>query len=156
MTYLDTMNDMYPAWSWLAWVVGAILLVVPLSLIVNELSNEHQKNKVMFAAIAGFIIGGFLTVSPYVIMERADHKIENLAANIQSKYNVQSVVTDYPSHFLVGKKTSQEVVVVTPQGQTVIFVLKQDPKTFEPTLLDTAIQSGTAPAGAITVKDITR
>ena len=155
MTYLDTMNDIYPAWTWFAWVVGAILLVVCLSLIMNELSDKGR-GKVLFPATVGFIIGAVLAASPYAIMVRSDHKIENLAANIQAKYNVQSVVTDYPSRLLVGKKTSQEVVVVTPQGQTVIFVLKQDPKTFEPTLLDTAIQSGTAPTGAITVKDITR
>lgn len=162
MTYLDTMSTSYPTWSWIVWTVGAVCLIGS----AIAIYKSGQNHGVWLVGISALVIGVVLLAIPYSEVLKSQESDsdgsqpsqnrDNLKANIKAKYDVQDIVDDYPNYPLRARGTSQEVVVVTPQGQTVIFVLKQDPKTFEPTLLDTAIQSGTAPTGAITVKDITR
>lgn len=155
MTYLDTMTANYPAWSWVAWVLGAILLVGGLSIWMNEVGDK-RRGKVILTAVTAFIVGSVLAWAPYTASVASHQNMDNLKANIKAKYNVQDIVADYPNHVLVAGGTSQEVVVITLKGQTVMFILKQDPKTSEPTLLDSATQSGMVSSGSVTVKDITR
>lgn len=155
MTYLDTMNALYPAWSWIAWILAAILGIGGTAILLNELSSKGRI-KVIASVLMAICLAAYLGCAPYIDLMQSHQSMDNLKANIKAKYNVQDIVADYPKRNVKPTATSQEVVVITPQNQTVIFVLQQDPKTFEPTLLDSAIQSGTVPSGAVTVKDITR
>lgn len=156
MTYLDTMTANYPAWAWLAWVIGAISLVGGVVFALRE-SAGKSRSIVLGLAFFGLAFGACLIWAPYAASAASHQNMDNLKANIKAKYDVQDIVADYPNHHIVAGEKSQEIVVLTPKGQTVLFILKQNPKTFEPTLLDSATQSGiVSSGGSVTVKDITR
>lgn len=155
MTYSNTMNPIYPEWSWIIWAIAPILIVAGVLLLIREKKGK-QREFVVFLASILLTSGAIIGVLPTIHAHNSPQQIDNLASNIKTKYNVQDVVTDYPNHRVVGSKETQDVVIITQKGQTVMFVLKQNPKTSEPTLLDAAVQSGLVSSGSVMVKDITR
>ena len=155
MTYSNTMDPIYPAWSWIIWVIAPVLIVVGIFLLIRGMKGKPREFVVFLASIL-LTSGAFIGFLPTIYANNSPQKIDNLASNIKTKYDVQDVVTDYPNSSVAASKEMQDVVIVTQKGQTVKFVLKQNPKTSEPTLLDSASQSGMVSSGSVTVKDITR
>lgn len=155
MTYSNTMNPIYPEWSWIIWVIAPILIVAGVLLLIREKKGK-QREFVVFLASILLTSGAFIGFLPTIYANNSPQQIDNLASNIKTKYNVKDVVTDYPNHHVVGSKETQEVVIITQKGQAVKFILKQNPKTSEPMLLDAAVQSGLVSSGSVMVKDITR
>jgi hypothetical protein len=149
------MDPIYPEWSWIIWAIAPILIVTGILLLIREKKGK-QREFVVFLASILLTSGAFIGFLPTIYANNSPQQIDNLASNIKTKYNVKDVVTDYPNHHVVGWKETQEVVIITQKGQTVMFVLKQNPKTSEPTLLDSAVQSGLVSSGSVMVKDITR
>lgn len=149
------MNPIYPEWSWILWVIAPILIVAGTLLLIREMKGKPREFVVFLASIL-LTTGALIGFLPTIYASNSPQKIDNLTSNIKTKYDVQDVVTDYPNHTVDASKAIQDVVIVTPKGQSVRFVLKQNLKTSEPTLLDSASQSGMVSSGSVTVKDITR
>jgi hypothetical protein len=108
--------------------------------VVMLLDREFQRRVLIGGVIAGVIIGGLGGVMCAGLGDQ-DVNVSILQANIEKKYDVQSVTFDFTTtrgggHGWTPTQSDPQQVIVKVANVSHVATLTQNPQTNEPTLID--------------------
>lgn len=135
--------------------VCAAALVFMLLAHESVLAHEKGGKKLIVPTVALMVV--LLSATLYAKNHR-DTMIESnreiLASNILKKYSVDEVVLDDETAWIDPNEVERQDIHVVVEGKTYVFVLTQDPETWEPKLSDPPIPGGISPSTALSAEDL--
>lgn len=168
MNYLPTVGEQAPSWILLN-IVGLIAAMVVMATLVTfmmyapdallpegpDTKLSRNKKIVCTLLLSVSVAFAFVTVISYrsYQKERAEGST-SLVHNLKQKYDIKSVDFDladyksfgYSQNFVSSDQAEQQVIIViTHDDEKAVFVLKQDPKSSEPTLSEIPSTFGPPP-----------
>lgn len=178
MNFLPTVGEQAPSWILLnvagliaAMVVMATLvsfmMYAPDALLPEGPDTKLSRNKKIVCTLLLSVSFVFACVTVIAYRSYQHERAEgstNLVQNLKQKYDIENVVfalADYKSlgysqNFVSPDQAEpQVIIVVTDDGEKAVFMLKQDPKSSEPTLSEMPPSLGPHP-DQIPLIDITR
>lgn len=140
-------------------MISAMLIMfsifVPFSLILATCITSEKPNVwLIIASVAVAAVSLFSTVN--ISGNVTKENDEALVSNIQQKYDVDEVLIEHRGSYTIAEELKNQTVHVVVDGQVYAFDLEQNQDTWEPTLLNPAINGGSTEADTLTAEELLR
>lgn len=138
-------NNLHSNYGWIILCQAAVILTIALLFgglvffLLRKLPIRYEELRFLLAFVA---VVGVTVVGSFIGSEWEQQSRNDFRANIQQKYDVDEVLTEYQDQVVSIRVEESQNLYVIVDGKTYLFNLKQDKTTWEPTLSDPPINGG--------------
>lgn len=140
-----------------ALAAGFIILsiFIPFGFIIATcVADDKPRVWLIFSSVVLAFVALFTVVTITGNVTKAND--DALVSNIQQKYDVDEVLLEHRGSYIVSESLVNQTVHVSVDGQIYAFDLEQNKDTWEPTLLNPAINGGSAEVKSLSAEDLLR